>query len=122
MPIERCKLAIVYSIEIANQTAMLWSKVNLQLKSRQNTMFSQIIWFQKHYFSLAIACPPLRGVYPLLRRAILLLLFSVNAQVFAAGASDRATQSQSSRLDTIRDKRYLICGISGKLPGFSLKL
>ena len=68
-------------------------------------MFPRINWIRKYYFSLAIAT--------------LLLLFGANTKIFPAGASDKATQSQSSRLDTVRDRGYLICGISGELPGFS---
>ncbi|ARV59312.1 amino acid ABC transporter substrate-binding protein [Nostocales cyanobacterium HT-58-2] len=55
----------------------------------------------------------LKRPWGLLLLATLPLVFSLNA---CAGQSGR---SSSSRLDTIKSRGKLICGVSGQLPGFS---
>ena len=69
-------------------------------------MLDRILW-KKRGMAIAIAICSL-------------LLAGISLKVTSADAADRAkTRSKLSYLDTVKERGYLICGVSGELPGFS---
>ena len=69
-------------------------------------MFARIFW-KKYGMAMAIAVGSL-------------FLAGISLKVISANSVNRAkTPSKSSHLDLVKKRGYLICGISGKLPGFS---
>ena len=69
-------------------------------------MLARISW-KKRCMAMAIA-------------ACSLFLAGISPKIILAKAAEKAkTRSKSSHLDTVRERGYLICGVSGELPGFS---
>ncbi len=78
-------------------------------------MFTKIVWTQKFF----------RSALALIGSLLVLATVSNKFQgksligMIEANAANELTQSGNSRLDLVKKRGYLICGINGKLPGFS---